>query len=100
MKFAPAEIINGTTVLCFDRGELGLVFGSDGTVELVPNTSTAAITLNAIRSGAIRPASGSSVSLRIALDHDQAHFISLRDGGEARSEGQGRRRPTLKLAGT
>ena len=99
MQFANAEIVNGTTYLVFDPGELGLLLGSDGRVELVPNCSSAAVTLRAIRSGTLRVASGASVSLRIALDHSEAAVIEIRDGSETGSEGAGRRRPALRIAG-
>lgn len=100
MQTFPAEIIGGVTHLCFDPGELGLRIGSDGRVELVPNTSGAALALRAIRFGTIRPASGASVSLRIALDHGEAAFIEVRDGSETRSEGTGRRDGRIKSVGT
>lgn len=80
----PIEIENGTSYLCFDPGELGLHIGSDSRLELVPNTPAAALALRQIRLGTIRPASGASVSVRIALDHNETAFIEIRDGRETR----------------
>lgn len=99
MHFQNAEIVGDRTELVFDFGELGLLLGSDGRVELVPNCSSAALTLRSLRSGALRVASGASVSLRIALDHSEATELTLRDGSEAGSEGAGRKRPALRIAG-
>lgn len=85
----PIEIERGTSFLCFDPGELGLRIGSDSRLELIPNTPAAALALRQIRIGTIRPASGASVSVRIALDHHEAAFIEIRDGGKARGGWQG-----------
>ena len=99
MNTFPAEIVNGVTHLVFDPGELGLRIGSDCRVELVPNTPAAALALRAIRTGTIRPASGAGVSLRIPLNHGEAAFIEIRDGGEAGREGSGRSLGGPKLVG-
>ncbi len=86
LRTIDAEIINGHTWLVFSPGELGLRLRSRGLVELVANSPTAALALDQIRAGTLRPSRDAPVELRIKLDHASTAVIEIRDAGTSRGE--------------
>ena len=99
MATIDAEIVDGLTWILFRPGELGLRIGSDNRVELVPNTELAALALRAIRRGTLRPASGTSVKLGIAVENGEEIVLPSRDGSKAGRGWESAHRRSLKIAG-